>query len=122
MIAKKSVVKINDIMMYLAVAVQHLRLMALLICFSLLIGLTYYEFARPIYQSKCLVRLRTFAEPVSNDSIFHDGSRSAVQVQIKAPHIIERTARRLGVTATEREITKRYLKKLTVNFDSEYNL
>jgi len=106
MIAKKSVVKINDIMMYLAVAIQHLRLMALLVCFSLLLGLTYYEFSRPIYESKSLVRVRTFAEPASNDPLFHDGTRSAVKVQLESPHIIERTAARFGIHATDREIRK----------------
>ena len=49
---KKSTFNLNDILMYLALARKYLRLMVLLVCFSLTLGLTYYVYARPVYYSK----------------------------------------------------------------------
>ena len=42
--------------------------------------------------------------------------------ELKAPHIIERTAAKLGIKADYRTIMKSYIKKITVAQDSERNL
>ena len=122
MISKKSVIKINDIMMYLAVAIQHLRLMALLICFSMLLGLVYYSFSKPVYESKTLIHLEVLQHPLNSDTVLHDSGREAVRIGLNAPPIVERTAAKLGVTASDRELRKKYFKKFDIQFDSEYNL
>jgi len=75
MIGKKSVIKINDLMMYLAVAVQHLRLMALLVCFSMLCGLLYYCYARPVFYARSTVHVRTLPQEVDTQKIFHDTTK-----------------------------------------------
>ena len=61
---QKSVVSDADIMMYLALGLKHLRLMVLLICFSLLLGLVFYCYSRPVYHSKALVRYTTMVQPL----------------------------------------------------------
>jgi uncharacterized protein involved in exopolysaccharide biosynthesis len=54
--SNKSAISENDIMMYLALALKHLRLMVLLVCLTLTLGLVYYSFARPVYRSKALIK------------------------------------------------------------------
>ena len=92
MISKKSVIKINDVMMYLAVAVEHLRLMVLLVCFSLMVGLLYYSYARSIYYSKSLIRLHSLPQPVDTQSVYRDSSKTIVMIQLQSERLIERTA------------------------------
>ena len=68
---KKSVINDFDIMMYVALGLKHLRLMVLLVCLCLMLGLTYYTFARPVYHSKALVAYQSLARPL--DVSLQDG-------------------------------------------------
>ena len=108
--------------MYVAVARKHLRLMALLMCLSLTGGLVYYIYAKPIYYSKALVNIDYLALPVDTDKLYKDGRIRAVIRQLIAPHVRERTARALGVKASEREITRSYVLKIATRLNSEQNL
>jgi polysaccharide biosynthesis transport protein len=109
----KSVFKINDLIMYLAVAVEHARLMVLILCLSLLTGLTYYCFARPVYYSRSLVKVEITPQVMDNN-LFHDGTKGSVQKILESTHLIELTAKKLGVNANAKEIELRYLKKIDI--------
>ena len=71
----KSVFKINDVIMYLAVAVEHMRLMLLIMCLCLVAGLTYYCFARPVYTSRTLIRVDVSQDVMDNSNVFRDGKK-----------------------------------------------
>ena len=113
---------LHEVLLYIAIARKHVRLMALLICFSLMCGLTYYIFARPIYHARALVHVEDLSRPLDTDKIYNDGQLYSVSLQLTAPHILDRTAHALGVEASSRELEEKYLSKITANFDSERNL
>jgi polysaccharide biosynthesis transport protein len=113
----------SDIMMYVAIALKHLRLMALLMCFSFLLGLTYYIYAQPVYYCQSLVRLSTLDRPtidrsVRSDKIFSESTDRAIIKELSSPHMKERIAKRLGIKATAREIDEKYVKKIAVQLKS----
>jgi polysaccharide biosynthesis transport protein len=109
---KKSAFSLNDVMMYLAIGVKHLRLMFLLVTFALCLGLTYYVYARPVYYSKALIEMDRLALPVDSEKIFEDGHPERVVKQMMAPEIVERTARRLGIEGNAKKIFSTHLKKI----------
>jgi len=122
MIAKKSAFKINDVMMYVAVAIEHLRLMVLLVCFSLLFGLVFYCFARPVYYSKSSIRLQSYSQPVDAQTIFHDSDMRAAMSLLESDNLLERAGHRLGGTGTGRWIRYMYLKSTKITSDGNGNL
>jgi hypothetical protein len=93
---KKRALNLHDVFMYVALARKHARLMALLMCFSLLCGLVYYIYARPVYLSKALVEMDYMPLPMDTEKLFHDSRMRAVIKDLQSPHIVERTARRFG--------------------------
>ncbi len=60
---KKAAFTLHDIFLYIAIISKHLRLMILLICFSLTVGLTYYVFAKPVYYAHALIHLEELSRP-----------------------------------------------------------
>ena len=122
MISKKSTFKINDLMMYVAVALEHLRLMTLLVCLSLTAGLVYYCFARPVYYSKALVRLYALPQPLDSQEVFHDSSPAAIRNLLETDQILERTAKKFGQTEPAKVLRKLYVKKVRVEQNTEGNL
>ena len=122
--AKKSVISEADIMMYLALGFKHARLMLLLLCLSMVSGLVYYTFARPVYRSRALIRYRPLSYPsmVDSQKLFRDARDAAVRKELASPHIQVRTAKRLGVEVTWNELQAKYLKQVRVTFNSEHNI
>jgi succinoglycan biosynthesis transport protein ExoP len=120
--AKKNTINENDLMMYLAVGLKHLRLVVLLMYFSLLLGLVYYNFTKPVYYSKAIVDYKALERAVTDNTAFKDSSDRAIRAQLESPYLIERTARKLGVNASAKDIAKRHLKKIRVAFDTDRNL
>ena len=114
---KKSVINDFDIMMYLALGLKHLRLMTLLVCVCLMLGLTYYTYARPVYHSNAMVHYRSLARPLDAEKAFHDENLQAIRMRLSSGNILERAARRLGVNANQREIKLLHLKAMKVRFD-----
>jgi capsular exopolysaccharide synthesis family protein len=119
---KSRVFSLHDVLMYLAIARKHLRLMALLMCFSLMCGLTYFVFARPVYHAKAYVLVQDLSLPLDTDKIYNDSGLQSVALQFTAPHILERTAHALGVDGSNRELQEKYLTKITAQFDMRRNL
>jgi len=110
----KSVFKINDVIMYLAVAVEHVRLMLLILCLCLVAGLTYYCFARPVYYSRSIIHVDTAQQMLDNNNVFHDGTKQYVQRILESPMLMERAAKKLHVNATAKELELKWIKKVTV--------
>jgi succinoglycan biosynthesis transport protein ExoP len=110
----KSVFKINDVIMYVAVAVEHVRLMLLILCLCLVAGLTYYCFARPVYHSRHLIRIDVAQQINEAGNAFHDGNKQFVKTILETPTLMERAARKLHVNAGAKELELNYIKKMTV--------
>ncbi|MBA4147312.1 MAG: polysaccharide biosynthesis tyrosine autokinase [Verrucomicrobia bacterium] len=113
---KKGVFTENDLMMYFALIVKHLRLMVLLVCFSLLLGLTYYTYARPLYYAVSEISYDSLSRTVDTQLAFKDSRERFVRSKLASAYIKERTAERLGIKATAREIERKYIRKMTVRF------
>jgi uncharacterized protein involved in exopolysaccharide biosynthesis len=124
--SQKGGVSNSDIMMYVAIALKHLRLMALLMCFSLLLGLTYYIFVRPVYYAQSLIRLTTFDRPMDRsaktDVIFPESTDRLILKELRSPYMLERTAKKLGIKANSREIKEKYVKRVNVELNSQKNI
>jgi len=115
----KRVLNFYDLMLYVALVRKHLRLMVLLVCMCLLVGLAVYVYSRPVYFSRSLVHVDQLALPVDTDSVYHDSNLSSVISQLKSPAIVERTAQRLGVDADYRTIYAKYLRDLRIGVSPE---
>lgn len=116
---KKRALNLHDVMMYMAIGRKHLRLMCLLMCMTLAAGAVYYVYARPVYFSRALVHIERTPLPVDTDRVYHDGRSQVVIASLYAPHIIERTARKLGLKGDYRTIQKKYILKTSVRLNSE---
>lgn len=114
---KKSVINDFDIMMYLALGLKHMRLMILLVCLCLMLGLTYYTYARPVYHSKALVHYQSLPRPLDAEKVFKDERMGVIRKELRSGHILRRAAKRLGVDLSERDIRMQYLKEMRIGFD-----
>lgn len=110
----KSVFKINDVIMYLAVAVEHVRLMLLILCLSLVAGLAYYCFARPVYYSRTLIRVDSAQQLMDNNNVFHDGNKLFVEHILESPMLMERAAKKLHVNANSKELELKWIKRIEI--------
>jgi capsular exopolysaccharide synthesis family protein len=119
---KKSAFSDADIMMYLALGLKHLRLMGLLVCVSFSLGLFYYCYARPVYYSRALVRYHTIVQPLDTEKLFQDANARVVLREFLAPALRMRTAKKLGLNTTEKDLTQKHLKQIKVLYDAEGNL
>ena len=119
---KTRVFSLHDVLLYLAIAGKYLRLMVLLICFAIMTGLTYYVFARPVYHSQSIVHVEDVSRPLDTDKLYQDGRFQSIPLQLIAPHILERTAKSLGVNANHRDLQRTYLTKIRAVYDSQANL
>src|SRR5688572_30249927 len=120
---KKRALNFHDVLMYVAIGRKHLRLMVLLMCFCWLLGLVFYVYARPVYYSRALVKVDTVERQVSAEKEFGEGYRTgSIIAELTAPHILERTAQKLGIVANYRELQKTYIKKISARQNSEKNI
>lgn len=121
---KARVLSLHDVLMYLALARRHLRLMTLLVTFCLMCGLTYYIFARPVYHAQAMVEVDYLAREGDAESIYRDrdGQMNGVPIALTAPHILQRTAKALGVDASNRDLERSYMTKVRAVYDSQQNL
>lgn len=119
---KKRGVTFGDLMLYVAIAMKHFRLMVLLMCLSLTVGLFYYVYAKPVYFARSLIRYSAVERPVDAAAVFKEGTERDILAQLTAPHIIQRTAKRFGIIAPYRIIYGKYIKAIQVRFNSEKNL
>lgn len=107
---KAAVITESDVVMYLATALKHLRLMALLICMSLLLGVDYYVYSRSVYFSNSMIRFRSFARTVDSEAIWNDANDRFLTSALQSPEIIFRTAKRLGLDPSPKMLYRKHLK------------
>lgn len=115
----KSVFKIDDVIMYLAVAVEHMRLMLLILCLCMVAGLTYYCFARPVYYSRSLVRVEISDDPLDHNSVYHDDKMEFVRSLLGSGRLAERAAKKMGVNTTSKDLEKNWVRKIKVSKNVE---
>lgn len=120
---KKRGINFADIVLYVAIALKHWRLMILLLCLSLTTGLVYYVYAKPVYSARSLIRYHSVERPMDAEKIFRDSNDREIIGRLTAPHVIQRTARRLGLPDNPKLLYSRHLRAAPqVRFNSEHNL
>src|SRR5579871_2728301 len=122
---KKRGINFTDLVMYMALAMKHVRLVVLSMCLAFAGGLTYYVYAKPIYHSKALIRYQYLALPGDSETIFsgENGPRTILG-QLTADHIKARTSRKLGLTGSNDPSLHDpdVIRKVTATFNSEQNI
>ena len=118
---RKRSVNFYDLMMYVAIARKHFRLMVLLFMLCSLTALTYYVFARPVYHARALIRVEDVHRPLNADEVYSGTPGDVTLAQLCAPHILERTAARLGFPCNIQKLNKDYLKKISLKMNSQRN-
>ncbi|MCE9609813.1 MAG: polysaccharide biosynthesis tyrosine autokinase [Chthoniobacter sp.] len=119
---KTRVFSLHDVLMYLALARKHLRLMLLLLTFSLMCGLTFYIFARPVYHAQALIHVEYFPRDGDTEMLYRDSTMQGLPYKLTAPHILARTAKTLGVDASNRDLEQKYMTRIRANYNSQSNL
>ncbi|MDB6025596.1 MAG: Capsular exopolysaccharide family [Verrucomicrobiales bacterium] len=122
--AKKSIFTTNEIVLYLAIVLKHLRLATLLLCVSLLVGLNYYCYSRAVYHSRSFVRIQVLERPIDSQTVFRDSTEQLVRKQFTSQTILMRTAKKLGAPSnlTTSQLERDYIKKVRVESDGDGNL
>jgi polysaccharide biosynthesis transport protein len=121
---KKRVVNLHDVLMYVAIARKHVRLMILLLCFCWLGAVVYYVYSRPVYMSRALIKTDVIDRNKTAEVAFQErgGRVTGVAAELMQPHIVERAAARLGVKASYRDIQAHYVKKIIARRNSENDI
>jgi len=119
---KKRVFNFHDLMMYVALVRKHIRLMVLLVCLMLLVGLNWYVFARPVFVARALVRLDYIVQPLDTDKLYRDARPGLVVKELNADYMVARTAKALGLHGDIKTIRMDYIVKQRINYNAERNL
>lgn len=121
---KKRVVNLHDVLMYVAIARKHVRLMILLLCFCWLGAVVFYVYSRPVFASKALIKTDVIDRNKTAENAFNErgGRVAGIAVELQQPHIIQRAAARLGVKASARDIQAHYVKKIIARRNSENDI
>ena len=119
---KKRAFNFHGVHMYAALARKHLRLGMLLLCLALVVGLILSFCVKPVYYSRSLVRVEERAFPSDTEKSYDDRQLRMVMTELTQSHLLERTAARLGIKATNNDLRKKYLFKTAVHASSERNL
>lgn len=110
----------NDLMMYLALGLKHLRLMVLLLCLSLALGLAYFTYARPLYYSKAAIRYYTLDRSMDADKTFQEQYSRRIVSVLKSTILTEATARKFGIKGNATTVQLRWLPKQTIAFNPDH--
>jgi polysaccharide biosynthesis transport protein len=119
---KKRVVNFSDVMMYVAVGLKYGRLVVLIFCLSLLAGLTYYVYAKPVYYGRSVIQYSPVARPLDTETVFKDSNELAVMTELGSPHIVMRAARKMGFKGTDKELESEWIRKVKVSMDGQRNI
>ena len=120
---KKRVVNLHDVLMYVAVARKHIRLMVLLLCFCWLGAVVFYVYSRPVYMSRALVKTDIIDRNKVAEAAFQERARVAsLAGEMTQGHIVERAAARLGVKASARDVAAHYIKKTIPRKNAENDI
>jgi succinoglycan biosynthesis transport protein ExoP len=120
--SKKPAFTLHNVFQYVALAAKHSRLMALIMCFTFMVGLTYYVFARPVYFSRSIVHVDYLALPMDTDKLYRDGQFNTIATQLTAQHILLRTAKKLGADVGATELARKYIFKIRAGLTADKNI
>lgn len=93
---------------------RHLRLMAIVLSASLCAGLIYYFWGPRAYRSCARVEFTDSQHALVPARLPQDPRHEKLIEQLNAPHIVERTARKLGLKGSAREIQLAHVYKTTI--------
>lgn len=119
---KERRISLSEIVMYFALLTKHVRLIVLLMTLSLAVGLTYFVYAKPVYYCRALVNYRSLRLPVDTEHVFNDSNYLTILKDMMAPHILLRTANRLGYDGTYLNLERNYLRRVVVKFNEQRNI
>ncbi len=120
---KKSEFTFSFLQGYLAILLKHARLILLLVLLSACLGLFYWVYAKPVYYARALIHVRLLARPADDNVDYkRESLYYTLQQQFQSDHILERTARLLGIAGRHESIKKRYMRKIIAKYNSESNL
>ncbi len=120
--SKKRQINFYDIVLYTALARKHLRLMFLLICAMLMVGLNWYVYARPAYHARALIRMSYVPQPIDSDKVYRDGRVNMLFRELGGTYLLERTAHALGIPGHAKTIALTYIFKVKASQNIEKNL
>ena len=104
--ADKRGVDFTDLMMWLAIASKHVRLMVLLGCMAMVGGLDFYIYARPVYSSKATVSFREVGRPIDTEKIFQERARFKIAGQLTSLSMQKLVEKRMVALWREKEAPK----------------
>ena len=110
----KRVLNFYDLMLYVALVRKHARLMVLLVCMSMLAGMTVFVYSKQVFYSKSTIHVDSLSLPLDTDSVYHDGNIASVVAELKGRDVVQRTAARLGVNAEYSDIMNKYIRDLRI--------
>ena len=118
----------TDVVMYIAIATKHARLIILLITLALAGGLIFYIFSRPVYFSKSIISYTPIGTGTPQRETQMEGERSArfnddrFLRQFEADHIVVRVDKRLGDEAGAARAGKSGRKQVRATWTSDMNI
>lgn len=112
-VAKKSKrIGLDTIQFGVALALKHLRLIVLLMCFATSLGLAFYVVKRPVYEARALFRIRSEGRVLTQEEFFKDTEFYTILRAMQDSYLLERTAALFGIEAEADFIRKRYFKRI----------
>lgn len=126
--AQKRKADFTDVVMYVAIAEKHARLIILLITLSLTAGLIYYIFSRPVYYSKSIIRYTAVPTPGQQLENQLSGERSErfsddkFLKEFDADHIVLRVDKRLGDEVGAARAGKSGRKQVRATWTTDHNI
>lgn len=118
----------TDVVMYIAIATKHARLIILLITLALAGGLIFYIFSRPVYFSKSIISYTPIGTGTPQRETQMEGERSArfnddrFLKQFDADHIVVRVDKRLGDEAGAARAGKSGRKQVRATWTTDMNI
>lgn len=127
--AQKRKADFTDVVMYVAIATKHARLIILLFTLSLAAGLVFYIFSRPVYYSKSVIRYTAIGTGTPQLEGQLSGERSADRFsddrflkEFDAEHICLRVDKRLGDELGAARAGKSGRKQVRATWTSDHNI
>ncbi len=126
--AQKRKADFTDVVMYVAIATKHLRMIILLITLSLSAGLLFYIFSRPVYYSKSTIRYTAIgtqtpdADTRLKGEDFRRFSDNAFLNDFDADHIVKKTDAKLGNYGEVGRPKKEFLKQVRATWTTDHNI
>ncbi|MBI5799332.1 MAG: polysaccharide biosynthesis tyrosine autokinase [Verrucomicrobia bacterium] len=121
--AKKRKADFTDVVMFVAIASKHLRMIILLVTLALTAGLIFYIFSRPVYSSKSIIKFAAIGTQTPDDKTI-GGDRFNPDRwlgEFEAEHIVRKTEAALGNPRTGPGRRDK-IKLVRAGFDTEGNI